>query len=104
MCKAGHSLPSASDLPSSQANPEHPDPPKMDGHLFVDIFTMCFVVVVAILYLVFKTWQKKKAVAAAKAADAAAAAAAALTTRRQPKPTTPSSSDSTMQSTDCIKS
>ena len=80
MCKAGHSLPSASDLPSSQANPEHPDPSKMDGHLFVDIFTLCFVVVVALLlvYLVFKTWQKKKAVAAAKAADAAAAAAAAL--------------------------
>ena len=78
MCKAGHSLPSASDLPSSQANSEHPDPPKMDGHLFVDIFTLCFVVVVALLYLVFKTWQKKKAVAAAKAAEAAAAAAAAL--------------------------
>ena len=49
----------------------------MDGHLFVDIFTLCFVVVVALLYLVFKSWQKK-AVAAAKAADAAAAAAAAL--------------------------
>ena len=78
MCKAGHSLPSASDLPSSQTNPEHPDPSKMDGHLFVDIFTLCFVVVVALLYLVFKTWQKKKAVAAAKAAEAAAAAAAAL--------------------------
>ena len=50
----------------------------MDGHLFVDIFTLCFVVVVALLYLVFKSWQKKKAVAAAKAAEAAAAAAAAL--------------------------
>ena len=72
MCKAGHSLPSASDLPSSQANPEHPDPPKMDGHLFVDIFTLCFVVVVVLLYLVLKTWQRKKA------ADAAAAAAAAF--------------------------
>ena len=78
MCKAGHSLPSASDLSSSQANPEDSDPPKMDGHLFVDIFTLCFVVVVVLLYLVFKTWQKKKAVAAAEAADAAAAAAAAL--------------------------
>ena len=78
MCKAGHSLPSASDLPSSQTNPEHPDPSKMDGHLFVDIFTLCFVVVVAFLYLVFRTWQKRKAVAAARAADAAAAAAAAL--------------------------
>ena len=78
MCKAGHSLPSASDLPSSQTNPEHPDPSKMDGHLFVDIFTLCFVVVVAFLYLVFRTWQKRKAVAAARAAEAAAAAAAAL--------------------------
>ena len=75
MCKAGPSLPSATDLPSSLANPE---PPEMDGHLFVDIFTLCFVVVVVLLYLVFKIWQKKKAVAAAEAADAAAAAAAAL--------------------------
>ena len=75
MCKAGHSLPSASDLPSSQANPEHSDRPEMDGHLFVDIFTLCFVVVVVLLYLVLKTWQRKKAAAAA---DAAAAAAAAL--------------------------
>ena len=74
MCKAGHSLPSASDLPSSQANPEHSDPPEMDGHLFVDIFTLCFVVVVVLLYLVLKTWQRKKAAAAAAAADAAAAA------------------------------
>ena len=78
MCKAAHSLPSATDLPSSLANPEHPDPPEMDGHLFVDIFTLCFVVVVVLLYLVLKTWQRKKAAAAAAAADAAAAAAAAL--------------------------
>ena len=78
MCKAGHSLPSASDPPSSQTNPEHPDPSKMNGHLFVDIFTLCFVVVVAFLYLVFRTWQKRKADAAARAAEAAAAAAAAL--------------------------
>ena len=48
------------------------------GDLFVDIFTLCFVVAVVLLYLVLKTWQKKKAVAAAEAADAAAAAAAAL--------------------------
>ena len=78
MCKAGHSLPSASDLPSSQTNPEHPDPSKMDGHLFVDIFTLCFVVVVAFLYLVFRTWQKRKAVAAARAAEAAATVASAI--------------------------
>ena len=75
MCKAGPSLPSATDLPSSLANPE---PPEMDGHLFVNIFTLCFVVVVVLLYLVLKTWQRRKAAAAAAAADAAAAAAAAL--------------------------
>ena len=75
MCKASPSLPTATDLPSSLVNPE---PPEMDGHLFVDIFTLCFVVVVVLLYLVLKTWQRKKAAAAAAAADAAAAAAAAL--------------------------
>ena len=85
MCKAGPSLPSATDLPSSLANPE---PPEMDGHLFVDIFTLCFVVVVVLLYLVLKTWQRKKAAAAAAAA---------------PKPTTLSSTSMT-QSTDCTKS
>ena len=78
MCKAGPSVPSATDLPSSLANPVHHKPPEMDGHLFVDIFTLCFVVVVVLLYLVLKTWQRKKAAAAAAAADAAAAAAAAL--------------------------
>ena len=78
MCKAGHSLPSDSDSPGSQTDPVLSDPSKMDGHLFVDIFTLCFVVVVVFLYLVFRTWQKRKAVAAARAADAAAAAAAAL--------------------------
>ena len=75
MCKAGPSLPTATDLPSSLVNPE---PPEMDGHLFVDIFTLCFVVAVVLLYLVLKTWQRKKAAAAATAADAATAAAAAL--------------------------
>ena len=71
MCKATPSLPTATDLPGSLDNRE---PPKMDGHLFVDIFTLCFVVTVVVLYLVFKTWQRKKAAAAAEAAAAAAAA------------------------------
>ena len=75
MCKATPSLPTATDLPGSPANPE---PPKMDGHLFVDIFTLCFVVVAAFLYFVFRTWQKRKAAAAAREAEEAAAAAAAL--------------------------
>ena len=48
MCKATPSLPTATDLPGSLANPE---PHKMDGHLFVDIFTLCFVVSVVVLYL-----------------------------------------------------
>ena len=78
MCKAGHSLASASDSPSSQTDPVHPDPSKMDGHLVVDILTLCFVVVVAFLYFVFRTWQKRKAAAAAREAEEAAAAAAFL--------------------------
>ena len=80
MCKASPSLPTATDLPSSLVNPE---PPQMDGHLFVDIFTLCFVVAVVLLYLVLKTWQRKKAAAAAAAADAAAAAAAALSVQTE---------------------
>ena len=50
----------------------------MHGHLVVDIVTLCFVVVVALLYLVFRSWQKRKAAAAAREAEEAAAAAAAL--------------------------
>ena len=80
MCKATPSLPTATDLPGSLVNPE---PPKMDGHLFVDIFTLCFVVAVVVLYLVLKTWQRKKAAAAAAAAEAAAAAAAALSVQTE---------------------
>ena len=78
MCKAGHSLASASDSPGSQTDPVHPVPSKMDGHLVVDILTLCFVVVVAFIYLVFRTWMKRKAAAAAREAEEAAAAAAAL--------------------------
>ena len=80
MCKATPSLPTATDLPGSLDNRE---PPKMDGHLFVDIFTLCFVVAVVVLYLVLKTWQRKKAAAAAAAAEAAAAAAAALSVQSE---------------------
>ena len=80
MCKATPSLPTATDLPGSLVNPE---PPQMDGHLFVDIFTLCFVVAVVLLYLVLKTWQRKKAAAAAAAAEAAAAAAAALSVQTE---------------------
>ena len=72
MCKAGHSLASAPDSPGSQTDPVHPVPSKMDGHLVVDILTLCFVVVVAFIYLVFRTWMKRKAAAAAREAEEAA--------------------------------
>ena len=78
MCKPGHSLASASDSPGSQDDPDLPVPSKMNGHLVVDIITLCFVVVVAFLYLVFRSWQKRKAAAAAREAEEAVAAAAAL--------------------------
>ena len=78
MCKAGHSLVSASDPPGSQTDPDLPVPSRMHGHLVVDIITLCFVVAVALLYLVFRSWQKRKAAAAAREAEEAAAAAAAL--------------------------
>ena len=80
MCKATNSLPTATDLPGSLDNRE---PPKMDGHLLVDIFTLCFVVAVVVLFLVLKTWQRRKAAAAAAAAEAAAAAAAALSVQTE---------------------
>ena len=80
MCKATPSLPTATDLPGSLDNRE---PPKMDGHLLVDIFTLCFVVAVVVLFLVIKTWQRRKAAAAAAAAEAAAAEAAALSVQTE---------------------
>ena len=80
MCKATPSLPTATDLPGSLDNRE---PPKMDGHLLVDIFTLCFVVAVVVLFLVLKTWQRRKAAAAAAAAEAAAAEAAALSVQTE---------------------
>ena len=80
MCKATTSLPTATDLPGSLDNRE---PPKMDGHLLVDIFTLCFVVAVVVLFLVLKTWQRRKAAAAAAAAEAAAAEAAALSVQTE---------------------
>ena len=80
MCKATPSLPTATDLPGSLDNRE---PPKMDGHLLVDIFTLCFVVAVVVLFLVLKTRQRRKAAAAAAAAEAAAAAAAALSVQTE---------------------
>ena len=77
MCKPGHSPASASDSEGSQTDPDLPVPSRMHGHLVVDIVTLCFVVVVALLYLVFRYWQKRKAAAAAREAEEAAAAAAA---------------------------
>ena len=55
----------------------------MDEHLLVDIFTLCFVVAVVVLFLAIKTWLRRKAAAAAAAAEAAAAAAAALSVQTE---------------------
>ena len=77
MCKPGHNPASAPDSQGSQSDPDLPVPSRMHGHLVVDIVTLCFIVVVALLYLVFRYWQKRKAAAAAKEAEEAAAAAAA---------------------------
>ena len=81
MCKpAASSLPAAADLPDSSGNPE---PSEMNGHLLVDIFTLAFVVVAAVLFLVIKTWLRRKAAAAKSAAESAAAEAAALSVKTQ---------------------
>ena len=77
MCKPGHSPAIAPDSQGSQSDPDLPVPSRMHEHLVVDIVTLCFIVVVALLYLVFRYWQKRKAAAAAKEAEEAAAAAAA---------------------------
>ena len=68
MCKPGHSPASAADSQGSQSDPDLPVPSRMHGHLVVDIVTLCFIVVVALLYLVFRFWQKRKAAAAAREA------------------------------------
>ena len=81
MCKpAASSLPTAADLPDSSGNPE---PSEMNGHLLVDIFTLAFVVVAAILFLLIKTWLRRKAAAAKSAAESAAAEAAALSVKTE---------------------
>ena len=81
MCKpAASSLPAAADLPDPSGNPE---PSDMNGHLLVDIFTLAFVVVAAVLFLVIKTWLRRKAAAAAAAAESAAAEAAALSVKTE---------------------
>ena len=77
MCKPGHNPASAPDSQGSQSDPDLPVPTRMHEHLVVDIATLCFIVVVALLYLVFRYWQKRKVAAAAKEAEEAAAAAAA---------------------------
>merc|ERR1711994_379438 len=81
MCKpAASSQPAAADLPDS---PSIPDPPEMHGHLIVDILTLAFVVVAAVLFLAIKVWLRRKAAAAKLAADLAAEEAAALSVKTQ---------------------
>ena len=81
MCKpAPSSQPAAADLPDS---PSIPDPPEMHGHLIVDILTLAFVVVAAVLFLSIKVWLRRRAAAAKLAADLAAEKAAALSIKTQ---------------------
>ena len=80
MCKTTSSLPTAADLPGF---PDNRKPSKMNGHLLVDIFTLAFVVVAAVLFLVIKTWLRRKAAAAKSAAELAAAEPAALSVKTQ---------------------
>ena len=81
MCKpAPSSQPAAADLPDS---PSIPDPPEMHGHLIVDILTLAFVVVAAVLFLSIKVWLRRRAAAAKLAADLEAEKAAALSVKTQ---------------------
>ena len=81
MCKpAASSQPAAADLPDS---PSIPDPPEMHGHLIVDILTLAFVVVAAVLFLSIKVWLRRRAAAAKLAADLEAEKAAALSVKTQ---------------------
>ena len=81
MCKpAASSQPAAADLPDS---PSIPDPSEMHGHLIVDILTLAFVVVAAVLFLSIKVWLRRRAAAAKLAADLEAEKAAALSVKTQ---------------------
>ena len=81
MCKpAPSSQPAAAALPDS---PSIPAPPEMHGHLIVDILTLAFVVVAAVLFLSIKVWLRRRAAAAKRAADLEAAKAAALSVKTQ---------------------
>ena len=81
MCKpAPSSQPAAADLLDS---PSIPDPPEMHGHLIVDILTLAFVVVAAVLFLSIKVWLRRRAAAAKLAADLAAEKAAAPSVKTQ---------------------
>ena len=81
MCKrAPSSQPAASNLPDAASIPA---PPEMNGHLILDILTLAFVVVAAVLFLSIKVWLRRRAAAAKRAADLEAAKAAALSVKTQ---------------------
>ena len=81
MCKrAPSSQPAASNLPDAASIPA---PPEMNGHLIVDILTLAFVVVAAVLFLSIKVWLRRRAAAAKLAADLEAEKAAALSVKTQ---------------------
>ena len=81
MCKrAPSSQPAATDLSDAASIPA---PPEMHGHLIVDILTLAFVVVAAVLFLSIKVWLRRRAAAAKLAADLEAEKAAALSVKTQ---------------------
>ena len=59
MCKGRPGLSSASD--SSPTSSDNSEQPQMDTHLIVDTVTLCVVVVLALLFLASRAWQKRKA-------------------------------------------
>ena len=59
MCKGKPGLSSTSD--SSPTSSDNSEQPQMDTHMIVDTVTLCVVVVLALLFLASRAWQKRKA-------------------------------------------
>ena len=58
MCQRRPGLSSASD--SSPTSLDNSEQPQMDTHLIVDTVTLCVVVVLVLLFLASRAWQKRK--------------------------------------------
>ena len=59
MCQRRPGLSTASD--SSPTSSDNSEQPQMDTHMIVDTVTLCVVVVLALLFLASRAWQKRKA-------------------------------------------